>query len=70
MGKKEDNSDQRTDNRKRISLEGHFTMRFGWARGKRKDNAEPRSAQRFRREEEERISTQSTQRGHGELREE
>ena len=29
---------------------GHFTMRFGWVRGKRKDN-EARSARRSRREE-------------------
>jgi hypothetical protein len=27
-GEEEDNSDQRTDNRKRVSLGGHFTMRL------------------------------------------
>jgi hypothetical protein len=48
--REEDNSDQIADNRTQISSEGYFTMRFGWMRGKRKDNAEARSARRLRRD--------------------
>jgi len=50
-GEKEDNSDQIAVNRKRVSLWEHFTMRFGWVREKRKDNAEAQRTLRLRREE-------------------
>jgi hypothetical protein len=57
----EDSSDQRTDNRMRISLKDYFTMRFGWARGKRKDNAETRMAQRRGRVLTQRAQRKSTE---------
>src|SRR6266404_1862051 len=63
----EDNSDQRTDSRIQVSLEEYFTMRFGWVRGKRKDNAEARRTQRLRREENPRTQAEACATGAKEL---